>query len=129
MRSGQQWDAPNGWAPLQWLAIEGLSRYGETELAATIAERWMGKVIGVYRATGKLVEKYDVADSLAEAGGGEYPRQDGFGWTNGVLRRLLALYPDAIAQGARTAWCTGAPANDDHAPEQPGDRAKAATGG
>ena len=97
--SGQQWDAPNGWAPLQWLAVEGLNRYGETALAETIAERWMTKVITAYRATGKLVEKYNVADALVEAGGGEYPTQDGFGWTNGVLRRLLALYPDAVAQG------------------------------
>ena len=124
--SGQQWDAPNGWAPLQWLAVEGLNRYGETTLAETIAERWMTKVIAAYRATGKLVEKYNVADALVEAGGGEYPTQDGFGWTNGVLRRMLALYPDAVAQGARTAWCPGAPANDDHPPEQPGDRGKAA---
>ena len=60
--SGQQWDAPNGWAPLQWLAVEGLNRYGETALAETIAERWMTKVITAYRATGKLVEKYNVAD-------------------------------------------------------------------
>ena len=26
--TGQQWDAPNGWAPLQWIAVEGLARYG-----------------------------------------------------------------------------------------------------
>ncbi|MDD7960660.1 trehalase family glycosidase, partial [Klebsiella pneumoniae] len=24
----QQWDAPNGWAPLQWVAMVGLQRYG-----------------------------------------------------------------------------------------------------
>ena len=123
--SGQQWDAPNGWAPLQWLAVEGLNRYGETGLAETIAERWMSKVITAYRATGKLVEKYNVADALVEAGGGEYPTQDGFGWTNGVLRRMLALYPDTVAAGARTAWCAGAPANDDNSSEKAGDRGKA----
>jgi alpha,alpha-trehalase len=126
--SGQQWDAPNGWAPLQWLAIEGLNRYGETELARTIAERWMAKVVISYRTSGKLVEKYNVADSLVEAGGGEYPTQDGFGWTNGVLRRLLALYPDAVAQEARTAWCPGNPANDNDSPGRRGHRGKAATG-
>ncbi|EBZ2758339.1 alpha,alpha-trehalase TreF [Salmonella enterica subsp. enterica serovar Agona] len=27
-----------------------------------------------------------------ETGGGEYPLQDGFGWTNGVVRRLIGLY-------------------------------------
>ncbi|MDQ2640359.1 MAG: alpha,alpha-trehalase TreF [Pseudomonadota bacterium] len=91
--TGEQWDAPNGWAPLQWLAIEGLRRYGEHAVARTIAERWVKKNLEVFRATGKLVEKYNVSASAA-GGGGEYPLQDGFGWTNGVLRRLLADYPE-----------------------------------
>ncbi|MBV6423065.1 MAG: Periplasmic trehalase [Steroidobacteraceae bacterium] len=90
--SGEQWDAPNGWAPLQWLAVEGLRRYGQQDLAAEIARRWIHENLAVYRTTGKLVEKYDVGGG-GGAGGGEYPAQDGFGWTNGVLRRLLALYP------------------------------------
>lgn len=92
VRTGEQWDDPNGWAPLQWLAIQGLNNYGERQLAATIAQRWVGKNLQVFKATGKLVEKYDVAGAAA-GGGGEYPLQDGFGWTNGVLRKLLALYP------------------------------------
>jgi alpha,alpha-trehalase len=90
--TGQQWDAPNGWAPLQWIAIGGLRNYGEETLAGTIAQRWVAKNLQVFRSTGKLVEKYDVT-STAAGGGGEYPLQDGFGWTNGVLRHLLALYP------------------------------------
>ena len=90
--TGQQWDAPNGWAPLQWIAIGGLRNYGEETLAGTIAQRWVAKNLEVYRSSGKLVEKYDVTASAA-GGGGEYPLQDGFGWTNGVLRHLLALYP------------------------------------
>jgi alpha,alpha-trehalase len=90
--TGQQWDAPNGWAPLQWLAIGGFRYYGEQTLANTIAQRWVGKNLEVFKASGKLVEKYDVV-SAGEGGGGEYPNQDGFGWTNGVLRKLLALYP------------------------------------
>ena len=52
----------------------------------------MAKNLEVYRSSGKLVEKYDVTGAVA-GGGGEYPLQDGFGWTNGVLRRLLVLYP------------------------------------
>lgn len=90
--TGEQWDDPNGWAPLQWLAIKGLQNYGEEQLAATIAQRWVGKNLQVFKATGKLVEKYDVVGDSA-GGGGEYPLQDGFGWTNGVLRKLLAIYP------------------------------------
>lgn len=92
VETGEQWDAPNGWAPLQWLAIEGFRRYGERTLAATIAQRWVAKNLEVFRDTGKLVEKYNVA-AAGGGGGGEYPLQDGFGWTNGVLRRLLADYP------------------------------------
>jgi alpha,alpha-trehalase len=110
--TGQQWDAPNGWAPLQWMAVEGFNGYGEPGLAEVIARRWMAKVIAVYRATGKLVEKYDVDSAAVATGGGEYPTQDGFGWTNGVLRKLLALYPRAVAPRAGEAWCGGAPAND-----------------
>jgi len=53
--------------------------------------------VDYYERTGKLVEKYDVTGDAA-AGGGEYPLQDGFGWTNGVLRRLLAVYPEARAE-------------------------------
>ena len=95
--TGQQWDAPNGWAPLQWIAIGGLRNYRQEALAGTIAQRWVAKNVQVYRATGKLVEKYDVTGAAA-GGGGEYPLQDGFGWTNGVLRRLLALYPELAKQ-------------------------------
>ena len=88
--SGQQWDAPNGWAPLQWMAIKGLDKYGHTDLAKTIAERWVGLNEKVYANTGKFVEKYNVEDMTLEAGGGEYPVQDGFGWSNGVYLALKA---------------------------------------
>jgi alpha,alpha-trehalase len=90
--TGQQWDQPNGWAPLQWVAIDGLRRYGENELAETIAARWVAENARVYCKTGKLVEKYNVRDA-GEGAGGEYPVQDGFGWTNAVLVKLLAIYP------------------------------------
>jgi alpha,alpha-trehalase len=94
-RTGHQWDAPNGWAPLQWIAISGLSDYGEDKLAREIATRWLETVSRVYAETGKLLEKYDV-ETARPGGGGEYPLQDGFGWTNGVTRELLARYPDAV---------------------------------
>src|SRR5438034_3464833 len=42
-----------------------------------------------YRATGKMTEKYDVVNLERRAGGGEYPTQDGFGWTNGVALALM----------------------------------------
>jgi alpha,alpha-trehalase len=95
--TGQQWDAPNGWAPLQWITIIGLENYGYNTLAKTIAERWIKLNNDVYMRTGKLMEKYNVIDTHLEAGGGEYPGQDGFGWTNGVLSALIAKYGNPVA--------------------------------
>ena len=99
--SGQQWDAPNGWPPLQWVAVVGFRRYDQPALAHEIARRWLATVQRVFAHSGKLVEKYDVEHNLP-GGGGEYPLQDGFGWTNGVTRALLGLYPD-LAPGRRAA--------------------------
>jgi alpha,alpha-trehalase len=97
--SGQQWDAPNGWPPLQWIAVSGFRRYDQPALAREIARRWLVTVQRVFANTGKLVEKYDVEHALP-GGGGEYPLQDGFGWTNGVTRALLGLYPDLAPRQA-----------------------------
>ncbi|MCC4252356.1 MAG: alpha,alpha-trehalase TreF [Pseudomonadota bacterium] len=91
--SGQQWDSPNGWAPLQWVAIDGLARTGHAALAREIARRWIGTVTAAFRETGKMLEKYDV-EQRKPGGGGEYPLQDGFGWTNGVTAALLDRWPD-----------------------------------
>ena len=104
--TGQQWDAPNGWAPLQWIAVAGLTHYGRNALAEQVACRWMVNVSRVYRQTGKLLEKYDVIATDRPGGGGEYPTQDGFGWTNGVTRKLMALYP-ADADLASVDQCPG----------------------
>ena len=103
VNSGQQWDAPNGWAPLQWIAVIGLRNYGYGALAEAIAQRWVGANIAVYQQEAKLVEKYDVmSPDGTMGGGGEYATQIGFGWTNGVLLALGSLYPDlkAAAQAA-----------------------------
>jgi alpha,alpha-trehalase len=100
--NGQQWDRPNGWAPLQYLAIEGLRKYGERDLATEIADRWLHKNIQGYSDSGVLVEKYDVEHGLEQRGsgggaGGEYELQLGFGWTNGVLAKLMGEFPEAAA--------------------------------
>ena len=87
--TGQQWDAPNGWAPLQWIAIQGFRKYGYDELADEIKKRWIATNLQLYSREYKMVEKYNVVEAMHKAGGGEYPLQDGFGWTNGVLQALL----------------------------------------
>nr|WP_281256466.1 alpha,alpha-trehalase TreF [Novosphingobium guangzhouense] len=94
-RTGQQWDAPNGWAPLQWVAIDGLRRNGKNALAGQIAARWLGTVNCTYLETGKMLEKYDIEERRA-GGGGEYPLQDGFGWTNGVTSAIMQQYSSLV---------------------------------
>ena len=87
--SDQQWDSPNGWAPLHWVVIQGLRNYGYDDLADEIKKRWIQSNEIVYKAEHKLTEKYNVIHLDKLGGGGEYPLQDGFGWTNGVLIALL----------------------------------------
>jgi alpha,alpha-trehalase len=94
--SGQQWDAPNVWAPLQHILVLGLRRVG-TELAnctaVDIADRFTNAVADEWQASGHLHEKYDASGKIGK--GGEYEPQVGFGWTNGVCLHFLDIYgPD-----------------------------------
>ena len=91
INSGQQWDAPNGWAPLQWVAVEGLQNYGQQKVAMDVTWRFLSNVQHTYDREKKLVEKYDITSTGTGGGGGEYPLQDGFGWTNGVTLKMLDL--------------------------------------
>jgi alpha,alpha-trehalase len=90
--TGEQWDAPNGWAPLEFIAVKGLLNYKADTLARTIATRWMKLNEKVFDDTGKMLEKYNVENMSLESGGGEYPTQDGFGWTNGVYLAFHRLF-------------------------------------
>ncbi len=90
-KTKQQWDAPNGWAPLQWIAFRGLLNYDIIKLAQSIKNNWTELNRRVFKETGKLTEKYNVDDKVLETGGGEYPNQDGFGWTNGVFLKMLSV--------------------------------------
>jgi alpha,alpha-trehalase len=91
--SPQQWDRANGWAPLQWMAVAGLRRYGQRALAQEIAHRWLETIGRLYERECKLVEKYAMHEDSDGGSGGEYPLQDGFGWTNGVALQLLDEHP------------------------------------
>lgn len=91
--TGEQWDKPNAWAPLQWMAVVGFRIYNEHNLASELGVGWLNTVNEYYKKYHKLVEKYDVSNRHGRpGGGGEYPLQDGFAWTNGVTYRLLEMY-------------------------------------
>lgn len=97
VESGEQWDAPNGWAPLHWMAAVGLRRYGHDTLASQIERRWLDTVRRRFEREGRLIEKYDVVDPGTSPTDGEYPFQDGFGWTNGVTVAFEAeCYPQRV---------------------------------
>jgi alpha,alpha-trehalase len=87
-KTGQQWDAPNGWAPLQWMAYRGFKNYLLNDIANQTKNNWMRVCEKTFAETGKMMEKYNVVDLDATGGGGEYPNQDGFGWTNGVYLKM-----------------------------------------
>jgi alpha,alpha-trehalase len=90
VKSGQQWDWPNGWAPLQWIVYKGLMNYGFEETAYEGRDRWLTLNDKVFKGAGKMTEKYNVVNDTLTTGGGGYPNQDGFGWTNGVYLALHA---------------------------------------
>ena len=91
--SGNQWDAPFGWAPLQLIAVQGLRRYGFSEAADRIAMKFLSLVRDEYLKSGTIVEKYDVVRRAAEVSGGirfgYRSNETGFGWTNAVFTALL----------------------------------------
>jgi alpha,alpha-trehalase len=92
--TGNQWDAPFGWAPLQLIAADGLRRYGYQADADRIARKFIGLVTKEFEEHGTIVEKYDVkrreSDVAADIRFGYSANQVGFGWTNGVFVELLA---------------------------------------
>ncbi len=101
IRSSQQWDAPLGWAPSQWVTYVGMKNYGFASQATEGARRWVKNVLEVYRKSGRLLEKYNVEEIGGYCGGGEYGVQNGFGWTNGVLLRLLEELESGPASAGR----------------------------
>ncbi|HYK87940.1 MAG TPA: trehalase family glycosidase [Acidobacteriota bacterium] len=96
-RSGNQWDAPFGWAPLELIAVEGLRQYGYAADANRITEEFLSLVAEQYRVTGRIVEKYDVAGRSANVSSelhfGYHSNEVGFGWTNAVFTVLLDELP------------------------------------
>ncbi len=89
-----QWGHPNGWAPLHFLVIKGLQRYGYHEDARRIAMKWLRTNLEWFNEHGVFLEKYNVVAPDKPPLKGVYPSQTGFGWTNSVFERLCQEYID-----------------------------------
>ncbi|HUP26523.1 MAG TPA: trehalase family glycosidase [Candidatus Limnocylindrales bacterium] len=89
-----QWAYPNGWAPLHYVVIKGLERYGYHEDARRVAMKWLKNNLNWFNEHGVFLEKYNVVTPDKPPVKGLYPSQTGFGWTNAVFERLCREYID-----------------------------------
>lgn len=84
--SGEQWDKPNGWAPLQWMAIQGFKRYGQDPLGDEIAWSWLQTVNHFYKQHHKLIENTILPPASP-------------------MRAAAGSIPCRMALAGPTAWC------------------------
>ncbi|CAK9805141.1 unnamed protein product [Anthophora quadrimaculata] len=97
--SGEQWDYPNAWPPLQYFVVMALNNTDDPwaqRLAYEISQRWVRSNYKAFNETHSMFEKYDATVSGGHGGGGEYEVQLGFGWSNGVIMDLLDKYGDRL---------------------------------
>ncbi|XP_055908702.1 trehalase-like isoform X2 [Eupeodes corollae] len=97
--TGEQWDYPNVWPPMQHTLLEGLANLKTpeaTKLAKSWSFRWVRSNFAAFKETQAMFEKYDAEKFGGHGGGGEYDIQTGFGWTNGIIIDLLTKYGDEI---------------------------------
>ncbi len=93
-QAGRQWMSPNGWAPLHFLVVEGLRRYGYEDEAKKIARAWVETVNNHYLTSGFILEKYNVVDPSKPPKSAVYPDQVGFAWTNSITLHFINSYLD-----------------------------------
>lgn len=89
-----QWAYPNGWAPLHFLVVRGLERYGYHDDARRIAVKWLRTNLEWFMKYGVFLEKYNVVNPEKPPLKGVYPSQTGFGWTNAVFERFCQDFID-----------------------------------
>ncbi|HEX9153541.1 MAG TPA: trehalase family glycosidase, partial [Candidatus Saccharimonadales bacterium] len=89
-----QWAYPNGWAPLHFLVVKGLQRYGYHEDARRIAMKWLQNNLDWFNEHGVFLEKYNVVNPDKPPVKGVYPSQTGFGWTNAVFESFCREFID-----------------------------------
>jgi alpha,alpha-trehalase len=95
VETGEQWDWPNAWPPLQSMLSEGCEMYGDAvgaEIAEEIARKYLKTAFAAWKSMGRMFEKFDVREVGVQGGGGEYACMDGFGWTNGLALVWLDRY-------------------------------------
>lgn len=95
--SGVQWDLPYGWAPVNWLAVAGMNRYGDRKDAVRVAAEFMTTVRNNFACDGVIREKYDVVTGTSEIAvtAGYSQNVVGFGWTNAVYLKMEDLVKQA----------------------------------
>ncbi len=91
-----QWAYPNGWAPLHFIVIKGLERYGYEYEARQIAMKWLRTNLNWFNEHGVFLEKYNVVTPEKPPAKGVYPSQTGFGWTNSIFERLCREFVDNL---------------------------------
>lgn len=89
-----QWAYPNGWAPLHYVVVKGLQRYGYHDDAQRIAMKWLKNNLAWFNKHGVFLEKYNVVQPGKPPAKGVYPSQVGFGWTNAVFERFCQEFID-----------------------------------
>jgi alpha,alpha-trehalase len=89
-----QWAYPNGWAPLHFVVVEGLLKYGYRKDAERIAMKWLRTNLDWFNKHGVFLEKYNVANPDKPPQKGVYPSQTGFGWTNAVFEHFCRVFID-----------------------------------
>ncbi|MDF2690579.1 MAG: neutral trehalase [Gammaproteobacteria bacterium] len=91
--TGNQWDAPFGWAPFHYFAVKALKRYGYHAEAERLSYKFINLVNHEFEQHGSIFEKYDVSSESSEVKAnikfGYQSNEIGFGWTNAVYLELL----------------------------------------
>ncbi len=89
-----QWSYPNGWAPLHFMVVQALERYGYHADARRIAMKWLKTNLQWFNSEHLFLEKYNVVSPEKPPLKGLYPSQTGFGWTNAIFERFCQNYID-----------------------------------
>jgi alpha,alpha-trehalase len=96
---------PYGWAPVNWLSIAGLDRYGYHDDAVRISQEFSKSILDNFLHDGTIREKYNVAEATAniKVAAGYKANVVGFGWTNGVYLKMQDLIAAEPNGGATTS--------------------------